>query len=71
MKRDGRFSGEAYVLFGTPAQVQAAVEKNKSYMGRRYVEVFRAKKLVSAISNHLGLTIYTMYTIAAGAHAQL
>jgi hypothetical protein len=24
-----------------------AVDKNKSYMGRRYVEVFRAKKLVS------------------------
>lgn len=45
-KRDGRFSGEAYVLFGTAAQVQAAVDKNKSYMGRRYVEVFRAKKLV-------------------------
>ncbi|GBF91297.1 heterogeneous nuclear ribonucleoprotein H3 [Raphidocelis subcapitata] len=45
VKREGRFSGEAYVVLSGPAQVQAAVEKNKSYMGRRYVEVFRAKKL--------------------------
>ncbi|KAF6255250.1 hypothetical protein COO60DRAFT_1627605 [Scenedesmus sp. NREL 46B-D3] len=28
-----------------PLQIQMAVDKNKSYMGRRYVEVFRAKKL--------------------------
>jgi heterogeneous nuclear ribonucleoprotein F/H len=46
-KRDGRFSGEAFVVLGSPLQIQMAVDKNKSYMGRRYVEVFRAKKLVS------------------------
>ena len=46
VKRDGRFSGEAFVVVGSTSQVQAAVDKNKSYMGRRYVEVFRAKKLV-------------------------
>lgn len=34
-------------MFGGPAQVQMALDKNKSYMGRRYVEVFKAKKLVS------------------------
>ena len=45
-KRDGRFSGEAFVVLGSPLQIQMAVDKNKSYMGRRYVEVFRAKKLV-------------------------
>lgn len=44
-KRDGRFSGEAFVVLGSPLQIQMAVDKNKSYMGRRYVEVFRAKKL--------------------------
>jgi len=47
VKRDGRNSGEAYVLLGSAAHIQMAVEKNKSYLGRRYVEVFRAKKLVS------------------------
>lgn len=46
VKRDGRFSGEAFVVLGSPLQIQSAVDKNKSYMGRRYVEVFRAKKLV-------------------------
>jgi heterogeneous nuclear ribonucleoprotein F/H len=45
VKRDGRFSGEAFVVLGSPLQIQMAVDKNKSYMGRRYVEVFRAKKL--------------------------
>jgi heterogeneous nuclear ribonucleoprotein F/H len=48
VKREGRFSGEAFVVLGSPLQIQMAVDKNKSYMGRRYVEVFRAKKLVSA-----------------------
>jgi len=47
VKREGRFSGEAFVVLGSPLQIQMAVDKNKSYMGRRYVEVFRAKKLVS------------------------
>eukprot|EP00775_Hariotina_reticulata_P013581 gene13581-13706_t len=45
VKREGRFSGEAFVVLGSPLQIQMAVDKNKSYMGRRYVEVFRAKKL--------------------------
>ncbi|KAI8476928.1 MAG: hypothetical protein J3K34DRAFT_516187 [Monoraphidium minutum] len=44
-KRDGRFSGEAFVVLSSPAEIQTAIEKNKSYMGRRYVEVFKAKKL--------------------------
>lgn len=45
-KRDGRFSGEAFVVLSSPLQIQMAEDKNKSYMGRRYVEVFRAKKQV-------------------------
>eukprot|EP00803_Ostreobium_quekettii_P005571 evm.model.scf_1217.5 EVM.evm.TU.scf_1217.5 scf_1217:13992-15942(+) len=45
VKRDGRFSGEAYVVLGTPVAVEMALTKNKSYMGRRYIEIFRAKKL--------------------------
>lgn len=47
VKRDGRFSGEAIVVLGSVAQVEQAVAKNRSYLGRRYVEVFKAKKLVS------------------------
>lgn len=50
VKRDGRFSGEAFVVMGSPAEIQMAVEKNKSYLGRRYVEVFKAKKLVRAFT---------------------
>jgi hypothetical protein len=46
VKRDGRFSGEAYVVLATPPEIQLALDKNKSYLGRRYVEVFKAKKLV-------------------------
>lgn len=36
------------MVLGSPLQIQMALDKNKSYMGRRYVEVFRAKKLVRA-----------------------
>jgi hypothetical protein len=49
-KRDGRFSGEAFVVLSSPLQIQMAEDKNKSYMGRRYVEVFRAKKQVGGRS---------------------
>ena len=45
-KREGRFTGEAYVLFGSAAHIQVALDRNKTYLGRRYVEVFKAKKLV-------------------------
>jgi hypothetical protein len=46
VKRDGRFNGEAYVVLASPSEIQLALDKNKSYLGRRYVEVFKAKKLV-------------------------
>jgi len=45
MKKEGRFNGEAYVVLATPLFVDIALTKNKSYMGRRYIEIFRAKKL--------------------------
>eukprot|EP00210_Caulerpa_lentillifera_P006992 g6687.t1 len=45
VKREGRFIGEAYVILGSPLLVDVALMKNKSYMGRRYIEIFRAKKL--------------------------
>ena len=39
-----RFSGEAYVVFGAPLQVDYALQRNRQNMGRRYIEVFRCKK---------------------------
>ena len=47
VKRGGRFSGEAFVVLPASNQMDFALSKNKTYMGKRYVEVFRAKKLVS------------------------
>lgn len=44
VRRDSRNTGEAYVLFGTAMQMDFALQKNRQSMGRRYIEVFRAKK---------------------------
>jgi hypothetical protein len=46
VKQGGRFTGEAFAVLPSAAHVEVAVSKNKSYLGRRYVEVFRASKLV-------------------------
>jgi heterogeneous nuclear ribonucleoprotein F/H len=45
VRRDGRTTGEAYVVFSNPMQMDFALQKNRASMGRRYVEVFRAKKM--------------------------
>ena len=44
VRRDGRATGEAYVLFANPMQMDFALQKNRGPMGRRYIEVFRSKK---------------------------
>lgn len=44
VNRNGRFSGEAYVVFAGAMQVEFALQRNKQNMGRRYVEVFRCKR---------------------------
>jgi hypothetical protein len=49
VNRDGRFSGEAFVVLGSEQQVEAALTQHKSSMGKRYVEVFRARKAVSML----------------------
>uniref|UniRef100_A0A0N5AV42 RRM domain-containing protein n=1 Tax=Syphacia muris TaxID=451379 RepID=A0A0N5AV42_9BILA len=38
----GRPSGEAFVQFSSKDHAEKALERNKSYMGSRYVEVFRS-----------------------------
>lgn len=45
-RKGGRPSGEAYVVLGDGYQLDAALQRNKSYLGRRYVEVFKAHKHV-------------------------
>ena len=42
--RDGRPSGEAFIEFSSPEDLEAALSKHNAHMGRRYVEVFRSKK---------------------------
>ncbi|KAH6759635.1 hypothetical protein C2S51_000184 [Perilla frutescens var. frutescens] len=44
VNKDGRFSGEAFVLFAGPMQADLALRRDRQNMGRRYVEVFRCKK---------------------------
>ena len=44
VRRDGRTTGEAYVVFSNAMQMDFALQKNRAGMGRRYIEVFRSKK---------------------------
>ncbi|XP_010550499.1 PREDICTED: heterogeneous nuclear ribonucleoprotein H isoform X2 [Tarenaya hassleriana] len=44
VNKNGRFSGEAFVVFSGPMQVQIALQRDRQNMGRRYVEVFRCYK---------------------------
>eukprot|EP00882_Tetradesmus_deserticola_P011354 GHRQ01012012.1.p1 GENE.GHRQ01012012.1~~GHRQ01012012.1.p1 ORF type:complete len:212 (+),score=57.69 GHRQ01012012.1:43-678(+) len=42
-RRNGRATGEAYVMFTDAAQADSAMEKcNKKYLGSRYIEMFEA-----------------------------
>jgi heterogeneous nuclear ribonucleoprotein F/H len=50
VRRDGRLSGEAFVVLALGVHVELALSKNRSYLGRRYIEVYRAKKAVRARS---------------------
>ena len=46
VRRVGRLSGEAFVVVPGMLQMDYALSKHKAYMGKRYVEVLAAKKLV-------------------------
>lgn len=43
-RRNGRPNGEAFVVLSAPALVQLALHRDKTYLGKRYVEVFRCRK---------------------------
>ncbi|KAJ6682341.1 HETEROGENEOUS NUCLEAR RIBONUCLEOPROTEIN-RELATED [Salix koriyanagi] len=40
VNKSGRFTGEAFVVFAGPMQVEFALQRDRQNMGRRYVEVF-------------------------------
>lgn len=44
VNKNGRFSGEAFVVFSSLMQADLAFGRNRQNMGRRYVEVFPCKK---------------------------
>lgn len=44
VNKDGKFSGEAFVVFAGHMQAELALQRDRQNMGRRYVEVFRCKK---------------------------
>ncbi|KAK9109461.1 hypothetical protein Sjap_017521 [Stephania japonica] len=44
VNKNGRFSGEAFVVFASPMQTDFALQRDRQNMGRRYVEVFRCTK---------------------------
>lgn len=46
VRRGGRATGEAFVLLPHPADLDAALRKNRAYMGSRYIEVFEAGRQV-------------------------
>lgn len=48
VRRGQRSTGEAYILLRMPIQVELVLRKDKTYIGKRYVEVNLAKKLVRA-----------------------
>ncbi|CAL4159913.1 unnamed protein product, partial [Meganyctiphanes norvegica] len=44
LSREGRPSGEAYVELESPEDLAEALKKHNQHMGRRYIEVFKAKR---------------------------
>ncbi|KAJ0966758.1 hypothetical protein J5N97_023675 [Dioscorea zingiberensis] len=45
VNKNGRFSGEAFVVFPSIMQTEYALQRDRQNMGRRYIEVFRGSKL--------------------------
>lgn len=42
--KNGRFSGEAIVVFAVPMHAELALQRDRQNIGRRYVEVFKCRK---------------------------
>lgn len=44
VNKNGRFTGEAFVVFANSVQSDCALQRDRQNLGRRYVEVFRCSK---------------------------
>lgn len=44
INKNWRFTGEAYVVFSNPMQVQLALQRVRQNVGHRYIELFACKK---------------------------
>ena len=61
LQRHGRFSGEAVVVLADGEQVLHALHKDKGHLGRRYIDVFPASRVVMARrlgTSRLGLALW-------------
>ena len=41
-QRNGKMTGDAFVLFATEEAANKALEKHKDYLKNRYIEIFRS-----------------------------
>lgn len=61
VKQHERFIGDAFVVLANQAEVDLALSKSRTYLGRRYVEVFRASKLVRNLKHRHQLCLYSRH----------
>lgn len=45
IRADGRGAGEALVVFSNHMSLSMALSRDKQHMGRRYIEIFQAKRI--------------------------
>lgn len=66
--KEGRFSGEAFVLLPNSAAVDQARTKHKSYLGPRYIDVFPATKMVREQTHHARLASQLQGSLTGSVH---
>eukprot|EP01041_Mallomonas_annulata_P012439 gene12439-26172_t len=66
--KDGKTTGEAVVLFSSVSQCESALQRNHQHMGRRYVEVFQAKRGDYYLAASLRLKSEQLVTGSSSSH---
>ena len=64
--KDSKTTGEAVVLLANIANCELALQRDHQHMGRRYVEVFQAKRADYYLAASLRLKSEQMYPTASG-----